>query len=101
MDSVTQIVDSTVLEGVKNTAVEAINETSTWSTATSVFVVLFIVAVVAIVIMAMVIKNKNVLIDQVVLQMDNVAGNVTHNPSKRDYVGTLKNNKWFAKRYLK
>lgn len=101
MDSVTQLADSAMMEGVKNTAIEAINEASMWSTATSVFVVLFILAVVAIVIMAMVIKNKNVLIDQVVLQMDNVGGNPTHNPTARNYVGSLSNNKWFAKRYLK
>lgn len=100
MDSVT--VAQSVMQGVTDTAVEAVNEVSMWSTATSVFVVLFMVALAALVVMAIVLKNKNVLMDSVVSQMDINAGNPTHNATKRvDYVGSLANNKWFAKRYLK
>ena len=98
MDTVNQA----VMDGALATAVDVVNEATMWATATEVFVALFMVALVVIATMAMRFKTKNVLMDKVVLRMDELAGNSTHNPSARyGYFGdSLVKNKWIAKRYL-
>lgn len=98
MDTVNQA----VMDGVLATSTELVNKLSMYETALDVFVVLLFVAIATLAVVGMLFKMRNALMDKVVLRMDDLNGNVEHNPvSRATYVGDqLANNKWFAKRYL-